>query len=109
MVGAFAKCWVTFMQNAFAFELPQDLVARAPAERRGLNRDQVRLLVVNRKSFQIEHTRFDQIVNWLHQGDLLVLNSSRTIPAALNGFNSSASICFEFRFAEHLPDDSWLA
>src|SRR5262245_2890751 len=97
------------MQNEFTFDLPPELIAREPAERRGLNRDQVRLLVVDRNSHAIEHTRFDQIGNWLVPGDLLVFNSSRTIPAALNGFNSSASISFEVRIAEHLSDDSWLA
>ncbi|MCI0613666.1 S-adenosylmethionine:tRNA ribosyltransferase-isomerase [bacterium] len=97
------------MQNEFAFNLPQDLVARAPAERRGLNRDQVRLLVVDRKSYEIDHTRFDQIGNWLLPGDLLVFNSSRTIPASLNGVDSSASVSFDVRIAEHLSDDSWLA
>jgi S-adenosylmethionine:tRNA ribosyltransferase-isomerase len=97
------------MQNEFAFYLPQDLVAREPAERRGLNRDQVRLLVVDRESYAIDHARFDQIGNWLLPGDLLVFNSSRTIPAGLNGFNSSGSICFDVRIAEHLSDDSWLA
>jgi S-adenosylmethionine:tRNA ribosyltransferase-isomerase len=97
------------MQSEFAFDLPQDLVAREPAERRGVNRDQVRLLVVDRVSHSIEHTRFDQIGSWLLPGDLLVFNSSRTIPAALNGFNSSGSVSFEVRIAEHLSDDSWLA
>lgn len=97
------------MQNEFAFDLPQDLVAREPAERRGLNRDQVRLLVVDRKSHAIEHARFDQIGNWLLPGDLLVFNSSRTIPASLNGFDSSGSVSFDVRIAEHLADDSWLA
>lgn len=97
------------MQNEFAFDLPQNLVAREPAERRGLNRDQVRLLVIDRKTHAIEHSRFDQIGNWLLPGDVLVFNSSRTIPAALNGFDSSGSIPFEVRIAEHLSDDSWLS
>jgi len=97
------------MQNQFAFDLPSDLVAKEPAERRGLNRDQVRLLVVDRKVHTVEHTRFDQIGNWLVPGDLLVFNSSRTIPAALNGFDSSGSISFDVRIAEHFSDDCWLA
>lgn len=97
------------MQNEFAFNLPPDLVAKEPAERRGLNRDQVRLLVVDRITHTVEHTRFDQIGKWLRAGDLLVLNSSRTIPASLNGFDSSGSISFDVRIAEHFSDDCWLA
>lgn len=97
------------MQNQFDFDLPPDLVAKEPAERRGLNRDQVRLLVVDRLTHAVEHTRFDEIGSWLLPNDLLVLNSSRTIPASLNGFDSSGSTSFEVRIAEHLSDDSWLA
>src|SRR5262245_14524576 len=97
------------MQNHFAFDLPPDLVAKEPAERRGLNRDQVRLLVIDRTTHAVEHSRFDQIGKWLLPGDLLVLNSSRTIPASLNGFDSSGSISFDVRIAEHFSDDCWLA
>lgn len=97
------------MQNNFAFDLPPDLVAKEPAERRGLNRDQVRLLVVDRETHTVEHSRFDQIGKWLRSGDLLVFNSSRTIPASLKGFDSSGSISFDVRIAEHFDDDCWLA
>ncbi|HSE39408.1 MAG TPA: S-adenosylmethionine:tRNA ribosyltransferase-isomerase, partial [Acidobacteriota bacterium] len=97
------------MQNNFGFDLPPDLVAKEPAERRGLNRDQVRLLVVDRKTHTVEHSRFDQLGTWLRSGDLLVLNSSRTIPAWLNGLDSSGSISFDVRIAEHFSDDCWLA
>jgi S-adenosylmethionine:tRNA ribosyltransferase-isomerase len=124
-----------FVTAPFTFVLPPELSAKEPPERRGLARDQVRLLVIDRGSARIEHTRFDNIKNYLRNGDLLVFNSSRTLPASLRGcaggcggasiraaatsaaFESSTAHdalvahgpCMEVRLAERLPDDSWLA
>ncbi len=63
--------------------LPAELRASRPAELRGLRRDHVRLMVLDRASRTISHTRFDRIGEHLDQGDLLVVNTSRTLPAAL--------------------------
>jgi S-adenosylmethionine:tRNA ribosyltransferase-isomerase len=97
---------------AFTFALPPELSAREPPERRGIRRDEVRLLVIDRTTGRIEHTRFDRINNYLHAGDLLVFNSSRTLPASLRGCECSAAThgpCMEVRLAERLSDGSWLA
>ena len=69
--------------SAPAFELPARLEAHEPPEARGLRRDQVRLLVAHRGSGSIVHTRFDELPSLLAPGDLLVVNTSATIPAAL--------------------------
>jgi S-adenosylmethionine:tRNA ribosyltransferase-isomerase len=71
----------------------------------------VRLLVIDRATGHIDHTRFDKIGDYLRPGDLVVFNSSRTLPAALRGCECSAAHgpCMEVRLAERLPDDSWLA
>jgi S-adenosylmethionine:tRNA ribosyltransferase-isomerase len=97
------------MSAPFSFVLPQELAATAPPERRGVPRDQVRLLVIDRWSGRVEHTRFDQLGDHLRPGDLLVFNSSRTLPASLGGCTGPGGPCLEVRLAEHLPDDSWLA
>ena len=99
------------MGAPFAFTLPPELSAKEPPERRGIRRDQVRLLVIERATGKIEHTRFDKIDSYLRQKDLLVFNSSRTLPASLRGCSCGArhGPCMEVRLAEHLPDDSWLA
>jgi S-adenosylmethionine:tRNA ribosyltransferase-isomerase len=97
------------MTAPFSFVLPADLAAREPPERRGLARDQVRLLVLDRRSGRVEHTRFDRLEDYLRPGDLLVFNSSRTLPAALDGCAAEGGPCVEVRLAEHIPDDSWLA
>lgn len=67
------------------FVLPKELEAAGPPEQRGLRRDQVRLLVLDRRSGAIVHSRFDQIGGFLRSGDLLVFNDSRTLPALLAG------------------------
>jgi S-adenosylmethionine:tRNA ribosyltransferase-isomerase len=69
--------------SALAFELPARLEAQEPPEARGLRRDQVRLMVTHRASGTIVHTRFDELPSFLAPGDLLVVNTSATIPAAL--------------------------
>jgi S-adenosylmethionine:tRNA ribosyltransferase-isomerase len=97
------------MTTPFTFVLPPELSAKEPPERRGMARDQVRLLVVDRASGRIEHSRFNKIENYLRDGDLLVFNSSRTLPASLRGCGALHGPCLEVRLAERLSDDSWLA
>jgi S-adenosylmethionine:tRNA ribosyltransferase-isomerase len=97
------------MSAPFAFQLPDALVAREPPERRGVPRDRVRLMVIDRRSGRVEHTRFDRLGDYLRPGDLLVFNSSRTLPAVLEGALDGCGTPVEARLAEHLPDDSWLA
>jgi S-adenosylmethionine:tRNA ribosyltransferase-isomerase len=98
------------MGNApFAFQLPPDLCAGAPPEQRGIPRDEIRLLVAHRDSDQVDHSRLNRLDCFLTPGDLLVFNSSRTLPASLQGCAAPAGPCMEARLAEHLPDDSWLA
>ncbi|MCR8643495.1 S-adenosylmethionine:tRNA ribosyltransferase-isomerase [Paenibacillus sp. N1-5-1-14] len=64
-----------------SFHLPNELNATAPAERRGLRRDHVRLMVLDRHTGHRMHTKFNDFDQYLQKGDLLVLNSSRTVPA----------------------------
>lgn len=68
----------------FAFDLPDDLSAREPPEKRGLPRDGVRLLAADRGTGAIRHTVFNRIGDFLRPGDCLVFNASRTLPAVLH-------------------------
>jgi S-adenosylmethionine:tRNA ribosyltransferase-isomerase len=97
------------MSAPFSFALPPELAAREPPERRGVARDRVRLMVIDRHTGRVEHSRFDRLADYLRPGDLLVFNSSRTLPASLDGCAAPGGPCLEVRLAEHLPDDSWLA
>ena len=99
----------TVVAAPFTFTLPEELSAKEPPERRGLARDQVRLLVLDRATGKAIHARFDRLGEFLQPGDLLVFNSSRTLPASLQGCGALGGPCVEARLAEHLPDDSWLA
>ena len=65
------------------FELPARLEAHEPPEARGLTRDGVRLLVTDRTGGSISHSRFSELPTFLAPGDLVVVNTSATLPAAL--------------------------
>ena len=69
--------------SALGFELPPGLEADEPPEARGLGRDRVRLLVTNRLHRTIVHAHFGDLAQILVPGDLLVLNTSATLAAAL--------------------------
>ena len=65
----------------FNYSLPVELIAQSPIE----TRDQSRLLILNRGDGAMEHRRFFDIVDYLRDGDVLVFNDSRVIPARLYG------------------------
>jgi S-adenosylmethionine:tRNA ribosyltransferase-isomerase len=67
----------------FDFKLPPELEAREPAELRGSGRDDVRLMVSDLASGNITHAHFRDLPHFLRPGDLLVLNTTATLPAAL--------------------------
>jgi S-adenosylmethionine:tRNA ribosyltransferase-isomerase len=71
------------MTAALAFEVPDRLEAHEPPEARGLARDEVRMLVVGRRERDLAHRRFCDLPDVLAPGDLLVVNTSATLPAAL--------------------------
>jgi S-adenosylmethionine:tRNA ribosyltransferase-isomerase len=97
------------MSSPFTFTLPPELSAKEPPERRGLARDHVRLMVIEGAGEHVSHTRFDRLGQFLRRGDLLIFNTSRTLPASLQACAAPQGPCMEIRLAEHLPDDSWLA
>ena len=65
--------------SEFDYELPKELIAQYPAEKR----DACRLLVLDRASGKIEHKTFEDIVEYFKAGDCLVLNNTKVIPARL--------------------------
>jgi S-adenosylmethionine:tRNA ribosyltransferase-isomerase len=97
------------MSTPFVFTLPNELSAKAPPERRGIARDRVRLMTLDRQTHQVDHSRFDLLGQSLRSGDLLVFNSSRTLPAALDGCAAPTGPCMQVRLAGRQADDAWLA
>jgi len=98
------------MSHLLDFSLPPSLSAKEPPERRGSRRrDALRLLVLNRQTGEVTHSRFERLYDFLVPGDLLIFNASRTLPASLSGWRASDKSRVEVRLASHLSDNSWLA
>jgi S-adenosylmethionine:tRNA ribosyltransferase-isomerase len=89
------------------FELPPALEADRPPEARGLARDEVRLMVSYRSDDRIFHTRFRHLGDFLEAGDVLVINTSGTMNAALHALRADGTP-FELHLSTHLPADLWL-
>jgi S-adenosylmethionine:tRNA ribosyltransferase-isomerase len=89
----------------FDYVLPPELIAQTPAPQR----DQSRLLVLDRKSGRVEHRRFSDFPIYLRPGDVLVLNNSRVIPARLRGVNARSGGQFEIMLLEENSLNDWWA
>ena len=81
--GRYAARELARRSGAMIAAAAQPAEAREPAEVRGAGRDDVRLLVARRSSGELEHARFAELPELLDPGDLLVINTSATLPAAL--------------------------
>jgi len=79
---------------AMAFDVPAHRFATAPPEVRGIRRDEVKLLVAAPR--RMEHTTFTEIGNHLAPGDLLVVNTSPTLPAAVDGLRNTGPVTVHF-------------
>lgn len=89
------------------FELPQELEASAPPEARGLLRDEVRLMVSYRSDDRVVHTRFRELPGFLAAGDVLVINTSGTLNAALSATRADGT-ALELHLSTQLPADLWI-
>ena len=95
--------------SALAFELPAALEAREPPEARGLARDEVRLMVATRGDGAIVHAEFRDLPRFVDAGDLLVINTSATVPAAVAARRADGS-AVRVHFATpapHLREEGW--
>ncbi len=78
--------------TAVDFVLPRELEAREPAELRGSGRDDVRLLVTRRSDDAVIHAHFRDLPQFLRAGDLVVLNTTATLPSALSAIRNNGEI-----------------
>ncbi|MBS4190469.1 S-adenosylmethionine:tRNA ribosyltransferase-isomerase [Bacillus sp. FJAT-49705] len=90
-----------------SFQVPEYLNASVPAEYRGIQRDQVRLMTLDTATGDSSHHYFYQLDSCLRKGDLLVLNNSRTLPAVLKGKQGKQTI--EIRLSRKVSDTEWEA
>ena len=88
-------------------EVPRANEAHEPPEARGLARDEVRLMVATRRDEKLVHARFRELPRHLAPGDLLVVNVSAPVPAALPALRPDGT-SLELRLSTPRPDDRWL-
>lgn len=87
----------------FDFYLPEELIAQHPLEKR----DSSRLMVLDKKTGEIEHKHFHDIVDYLNKGDTIVLNNTRVMPARLIGEKVETGGKIEFLLLKRLEGDKW--
>ncbi|WP_059170568.1 S-adenosylmethionine:tRNA ribosyltransferase-isomerase [Bacillus sp. FJAT-27445] len=95
--------------DSLPFHLPSSLNAAAPPERRGVRRDHVRMMILSKETGYACHDSFYHLDQYLHEGDVLVLNSSRTIPAILRGRLKDSQQEIEIRLASKIDESRWHA
>ena len=87
----------------FYYDLPKERIAQTPVE----PRDHSRLLVMDRFTGEMEHRHFYDIVDYLHPGDLLVINDSRVLPARLYGYKEDTGAHMELLLLEQKENMVW--
>ncbi len=87
----------------FDYNLPEELIAQHPADKRDFSR----LMVVDRKNGQREDKHFYDIIDYLNEGDLLVMNDTRVIPARLFGHRPEKEEKIEVFLLENIEKDKW--
>lgn len=87
----------------FDYDLPKELIAQTPL----LKRDESKLLVLNRKNHTLEDKKFYDLVDILKEGDVLVRNNSKVIPARLFGYKEETKAHIELLLLKQLENDNW--
>ena len=87
----------------FYFDLPKELIAQHPLEKR----DESRLMVINKTKKEIEHKHFKNIIDYLNPGDCLVLNDTRVLPARLLGVKEGTGGKMEFLLLKRIDINRW--
>ena len=87
----------------FDYQLPEELIAQKPVEQR----DSCRLMVLDREKKSIDHRHFYDVLDYLHEGDCLVLNNSRVLPARLYGTKAVTGAKVEFLLTKRIEGDTW--
>ena len=87
----------------FDYELPERLIAQSPLK----NRDDSKLLILNRENGNIKHTKFSHIIDELDSNDILVMNDTKVIPARLYGIKEGTNAAIEILLLKEINDNSW--
>ena len=87
----------------FDYNLPEELIAQTPLEKR----DESKLMVIDRKTGDIKHEHFKDILSYLESGDVLVLNDTKVLPARLLGSKESTNAHIELLMLKEVEKDMW--
>lgn len=87
----------------FYYDLPQELIAQTPLE----PRDSSKMLLLGRNSGEIKHKHFYDIVDYLNEGDCLILNDSRVLPARIFGTKNDTGANVEFLMLRQVKNNTW--
>ena len=87
----------------FDYYLPEELIAQTPLEKR----DSSKLLVLDKKTGEIEHKFFSDIVDYLNKGDVLVVNNTKVLPARIIGTKEDTKAVIEVLMLKDLGNDTW--
>ena len=87
----------------FDYNLPEELIAQTPIEKR----DESRLLILDKETGSIEHKHFSDIIDYLEEGDTLVLNDTKVIPARLYGIKEDTNASIEILMLKDLKENKW--
>lgn len=89
--------------DLFDYNLPEELIAQTPLEKR----DEARLLVLDKVTGEIEHKKFYDIISYLEKGDTLVLNNTKVLPARLLGEKTDTHALIEVLLLKNLGENTW--
>lgn len=89
--------------NLFDYDLPEELIAQYPLEKR----DSCKLMVIDREHQTFEHKIFADILDYFHEGDVLVRNNTKVIPARLLGYKQETKGAVELLLLKQLENDVW--
>ena len=87
----------------FDYELPEELIAQHPSDKR----DEARLLVLNKEKQTVKHKIFKDVIDYLEPGDCLVINNTKVLPARLYGTKVDTGIQVEFLLLKRIEEDIW--
>ena len=87
----------------FDYYLPENLIAQTPIEKR----DNSKLMIVDKKTGEITHEVFYNIINYLDENDVLVLNDTKVIPARIIGEKTDTKAVIELLLLKNIKDDEW--
>ncbi len=90
--------------SQFNFDLPEELIAKYPSE----NRDEARLLVVHRESGKFEHKLFKDLIDYVDEGDVMILNNTKVFPARMYGNKEKTGAKIEVFLLRELNRESLL-